>query len=312
MIRKLDDQSAKRGVREQSESGKEAQAIWASRQVCSKFSRVTTVGNWGAKEEIAVDFRTDRDTRESKSRRTRANFVVGEAYSISEERALDEHQPRSFPGSPAHELATKPLRAPRSSSNSFAVNPTRYDSHPPTSFIMQFKVIAFITALVASAAAQTGCVTILDGAVCPVGYEECGPLPVGETHCCPGLGGPTGAMAVPTTARVNASPHSARAEGVPSVSRVASTNLRSFPTNRLEKAGIMKGPAKIIVPVNRKANWISEALGLGNKPLRSSFRCYQEVSPAGLDIVRRRPVIAQVVRKVIPSGLQHTIVMDPV
>ncbi|KAJ7499601.1 hypothetical protein FB451DRAFT_1549168 [Mycena latifolia] len=49
---------------------------------------------------------------------------------------------------------------------------------------MQFKLLAFIAALVAVAAAQTGCVTIIDGAVCPVGYRVCGPVQVGETKCC--------------------------------------------------------------------------------------------------------------------------------
>ncbi|KAJ7113383.1 hypothetical protein C8R44DRAFT_881704 [Mycena epipterygia] len=50
---------------------------------------------------------------------------------------------------------------------------------------MQFKVVAFIAALFTVAAAQTDCVTILSGSVCPVGYRVCGPVQVGQTKCCP-------------------------------------------------------------------------------------------------------------------------------
>ncbi|KAJ7765899.1 hypothetical protein DFH07DRAFT_770041 [Mycena maculata] len=50
---------------------------------------------------------------------------------------------------------------------------------------MQFKVIAFIAALFAVTAAQTDCVTILDGSICPMGYSVCGPVEVGQTKCCP-------------------------------------------------------------------------------------------------------------------------------
>ncbi|KAJ7192878.1 hypothetical protein GGX14DRAFT_575033 [Mycena pura] len=50
---------------------------------------------------------------------------------------------------------------------------------------MQFKVLAFVAALVAVAAAQEYCVIILNGSVCPVGYRVCGPVQVGQTKCCP-------------------------------------------------------------------------------------------------------------------------------
>ncbi|KAJ7495048.1 hypothetical protein FB451DRAFT_1360042 [Mycena latifolia] len=146
---------------------------------------------------------------------------------------------------------------------------------------MQSKVIAFIAVLVTSAAAQTGCVTILDGAVCPVGYEQCGPITVGETHCCPreslcslslvpwGLGGTPGVIVVPTTARVN--PSHIRHE--PRASRVAKE--------------------------------------LSDKALGEDD--YQGISSTGVDTVRRRPALARVVRKVTRSGLQHVHnVMDPV
>ncbi|KAJ7495043.1 hypothetical protein FB451DRAFT_1550670 [Mycena latifolia] len=49
---------------------------------------------------------------------------------------------------------------------------------------MQFKLIAFIAALFTVATAQTGCVTILKRALCPVGYHVCGPVVVGQTKCC--------------------------------------------------------------------------------------------------------------------------------
>ncbi|KAJ7905873.1 hypothetical protein B0H13DRAFT_2274347 [Mycena leptocephala] len=50
---------------------------------------------------------------------------------------------------------------------------------------MQFKVVAFIAALFTVAAAQTDCLTILQGSVCPVGYRVCGPVRVDSTKCCP-------------------------------------------------------------------------------------------------------------------------------
>ncbi|KAJ7476629.1 hypothetical protein FB451DRAFT_1557440 [Mycena latifolia] len=50
---------------------------------------------------------------------------------------------------------------------------------------MQFKLMACIAALVAVATAQTGCLTILEGSVCPVGYLICGPLSTERTNCCP-------------------------------------------------------------------------------------------------------------------------------
>ncbi|KAJ7478503.1 hypothetical protein FB451DRAFT_1396271 [Mycena latifolia] len=49
---------------------------------------------------------------------------------------------------------------------------------------MQFKLIVFIAALFTVATAQTGCVTILNGALCPVGYGVCGPVVVGQTKSC--------------------------------------------------------------------------------------------------------------------------------
>ncbi|KAJ7105215.1 hypothetical protein C8R44DRAFT_886713 [Mycena epipterygia] len=50
---------------------------------------------------------------------------------------------------------------------------------------MQFKVIAFVVALFTIAAAQTDCLTILKGHVCPVDYSVCGPIVVNQTKCCP-------------------------------------------------------------------------------------------------------------------------------
>ncbi|KAJ7085029.1 hypothetical protein C8R44DRAFT_893965 [Mycena epipterygia] len=54
---------------------------------------------------------------------------------------------------------------------------------------MQFKLVAFISALFTVPAAQvvapTTCVTVLKGSVCPVGYVICGPVIVGQTKCCP-------------------------------------------------------------------------------------------------------------------------------
>ncbi|KAJ7215864.1 hypothetical protein GGX14DRAFT_391543 [Mycena pura] len=50
---------------------------------------------------------------------------------------------------------------------------------------MQFKVLAFVAALVSLAAAQADCVTIINGSACPVGYRVCGPVQVGQTKCCP-------------------------------------------------------------------------------------------------------------------------------
>ncbi|KAJ7438543.1 hypothetical protein B0H11DRAFT_2254544 [Mycena galericulata] len=52
---------------------------------------------------------------------------------------------------------------------------------------MQFKLVAFITAFFAVAAAQTDCIIILgEGSVCPVGYVVgCGPVTFGQTKCCP-------------------------------------------------------------------------------------------------------------------------------
>ncbi|KAJ7041536.1 hypothetical protein C8F04DRAFT_1391068 [Mycena alexandri] len=50
---------------------------------------------------------------------------------------------------------------------------------------MQFKIIAFVAAFFTVAAAQTDCLTILTGSICPVGYTVCGPVVVGRTKCCP-------------------------------------------------------------------------------------------------------------------------------
>ncbi|KAJ7920596.1 hypothetical protein B0H13DRAFT_2319325 [Mycena leptocephala] len=51
---------------------------------------------------------------------------------------------------------------------------------------MRFKLtVTFIAALFAvTAQAQSDCVTILTGALCPVGYTVCGPVQVGQTKCC--------------------------------------------------------------------------------------------------------------------------------
>ncbi|KAJ7192924.1 hypothetical protein GGX14DRAFT_405981 [Mycena pura] len=54
---------------------------------------------------------------------------------------------------------------------------------------MQFKLqlLACIGALFTVASAQDSeyCVTILAGSICPVGYQVCGPVIVGQTKCCP-------------------------------------------------------------------------------------------------------------------------------
>ncbi|KAJ6583513.1 hypothetical protein DFH09DRAFT_1360136 [Mycena vulgaris] len=49
---------------------------------------------------------------------------------------------------------------------------------------MQFKVLAFVAALFAVAAAQTDCVNVLEGEVCPTGFIVCGPVVPGQTKCC--------------------------------------------------------------------------------------------------------------------------------
>ncbi|KAJ7819487.1 hypothetical protein B0H14DRAFT_2580714 [Mycena olivaceomarginata] len=50
---------------------------------------------------------------------------------------------------------------------------------------MQFNVLAFLAALFTVAAAKTDCLTILQGAACPVGYRVCGPVRIDQTKCCP-------------------------------------------------------------------------------------------------------------------------------
>ncbi|KAJ7495044.1 hypothetical protein FB451DRAFT_1163772 [Mycena latifolia] len=51
--------------------------------------------------------------------------------------------------------------------------------------IMHLNFVAFIVALATISKAQAGCVTILDGSFCPVGYNVCGPRSIGQTKCCP-------------------------------------------------------------------------------------------------------------------------------
>ncbi|KAJ7061249.1 hypothetical protein C8F01DRAFT_1252891 [Mycena amicta] len=52
---------------------------------------------------------------------------------------------------------------------------------------MQFKLLAIFAAsfFAASAVAQTDCVTIHKGSICPVGFRVCGPVQLHKTKCCP-------------------------------------------------------------------------------------------------------------------------------